>query len=151
MISYSGPFAPGIRKELLSKYKALCQTGNIDTNPSDPRTSLFTPPEVAAPCPPPGFPIAVGEKLQVPLGSVLGSSEFQFKDSQLCRLMVKLHLWGCTQAWAHHWPLLADSQQKLQKSYMIPGMSCLYRKPWIGPHDAFQLRVGLKYFFVPVL
>ncbi|XP_029980645.1 dynein heavy chain domain-containing protein 1 [Sphaeramia orbicularis] len=121
IISYSGPFAPDIGKQLLSKWKALCQTGSIDINPSDPRTSLFTPPKAAAPRPPPGFPIAVGEKLQVPLGSVLGLSEFQFKEARLCRLLVKLHLWGCTQPWAQRWPLLANSQQHLQMSCVISG------------------------------
>nr|XP_020441880.1 dynein heavy chain domain-containing protein 1-like [Monopterus albus] len=64
VMAYLGPFAPDIRRELLSKWRELCQTGSININPKDPRTSLFTHSGPAPPYHPLGVPISVSERLQ---------------------------------------------------------------------------------------
>lgn len=109
IIAYLGPFGPDIRTELLSKWRELCQTGHIDINPTDPRTSLFTQSDTATSYPILGFPILVSERLQRPLGQALG----MLQDSPSDRMVKKLLLWGCRSAWVQCWPLLADTQQHL--------------------------------------
>lgn len=122
IISYLGPFGPDMRTELLSKWKELCQTGSIDINPKDPRTSLFTHSDGAPSYPLLGFPIPVSERLQLPLGQALG----MLQDAPFARMVVKLLLWGCTTAWVQCWPLLADTQQHpdiSSQSWFIKGRS----------------------------
>ncbi|TMS22913.1 Dynein heavy chain 6, axonemal [Larimichthys crocea] len=109
IIAYLGPFGPDIRTELLSKWRELCQTGHIDINPTDPRTSLFTQSDTATSYPILGFPILMSERLQRPLGQALG----MLQDSPSDRMVKKLLLWGCRSAWVQCWPLLADTQQHL--------------------------------------
>ncbi|KAM3623253.1 uncharacterized protein V6R79_009073 [Siganus canaliculatus] len=107
IVSYLGTFAPDTRRELLSKWKELCQTGSIRVNPEDPRTSLFTHYEPAHSHPSTGFPIAVSERLQVPLSQALGMPPETPSD----RMMRKLLLWGCSSTSVQHWSLLTDTQQ----------------------------------------
>lgn len=121
-ISYLGPFGPDIRTELLSKWTALCQTGSININPDDPRTSLLTHTDVSPSYPLLGFPILVSERLQRPLGRALGT----LQDTPSARMVVKLLLWGCRSAWVQRWPLLADTQLHLDissQSWLITGRS----------------------------
>nr|XP_046228919.1 dynein heavy chain domain-containing protein 1 [Scatophagus argus] len=120
VISYLGPFGPDMRTELMSKWRELCQTGRINTNPKDPRTSLLTPSDAAASHPLPGFPIPVSEMLQMPLSQTLGMRQ----DAPSARMVVKLLLWGCRRPWVQCWPLLADTQQHLHtcsQSWLISG------------------------------
>ncbi|XP_071359544.1 dynein heavy chain domain-containing protein 1 isoform X2 [Trachinotus anak] len=109
-IAYLGPFAPHIRTELLSKWRELCQTGSININPKDPRTSLFTQSDPAPPCPPLGFPIPVSERLQLSLGRALGLNGWQLQDTVSARLVVQLLLWSYRSSLCQRWPLLADIQ-----------------------------------------
>ncbi|XP_031144859.1 dynein heavy chain domain-containing protein 1 [Sander lucioperca] len=112
IISYLGPFGPDIRTELLNKWRTLCQTGRININPKDPRTSLFTHSDTSPPYPLLGFPIPVSERLKLPLGRAIG----MLQDAPSDRMVVKLLLWGCRSAWVQCWPLLADTQQHLDVS-----------------------------------
>ncbi|XP_032390213.1 dynein heavy chain domain-containing protein 1 [Etheostoma spectabile] len=112
IISYLGPFGPDIRTELLDKWRTLCQTGRININPKDPRTSLFTHSDTVPPYPLFGFPIPVSERLKLPLGLAKG----MLQDAPSARMIVKLLLWGCRRAWVQCWPLLADTQQHLDIS-----------------------------------
>ncbi|XP_018537954.1 dynein heavy chain domain-containing protein 1 [Lates calcarifer] len=124
IIAYLGPFAPDIRTELLSKWRELCQTGSININPKDPRTSLFTQSDPAPPHPPLGFHIPVSERLQQLLGRALGMKEWQLQDTVSARLVVQLLLWGYRSALVQRWPLLADIQQHLEissQSWLIIG------------------------------
>lgn len=125
IISYLGPFGPDIRTELLRKWRTLCQTGSININPNDPRTSLFTQLDTVSGSSSLGFPIPVTERLQLPLGQALGMNEWQTEDTLSARLVVKLLLCGYRSTYIQHWPLLADSQQHLEmkfKNRLIPGM-----------------------------
>ncbi|XP_077380581.1 dynein heavy chain domain-containing protein 1 isoform X2 [Festucalex cinctus] len=114
IISYLGPFAADVRTKLLSKWRELCKTGSIDTNPRDPRSSLFTPTDPAPPQPTSGFPVALSEMLQPLLCRVLGVKEWPPHETATSRLMVKLLLWGCKRSWVKYWPLLADTQHHLE-------------------------------------
>ncbi|XP_045902961.1 dynein heavy chain domain-containing protein 1 isoform X2 [Micropterus dolomieu] len=125
VISYLGPFAPDMRTELLSKWRELCQTGSININPEDPRTSLFIHSEAAPSYPLFGFPIPLSERL--PLDQALG----MLQDASPARMVVKLLLWGCRRAWVKHWPLLADTQQHLDissQSWLITGENAKLEK-----------------------
>ncbi|XP_008294462.1 dynein heavy chain domain-containing protein 1 [Stegastes partitus] len=131
IISYLGPFAPDIRTELLSKWRVLCQTGSINVNPKDPRTSLFTDFDAAPLIHCPGFPIPVTERLQLPLGQVLGMNEWQLEDTLSARLVVKLLLWGYRGGYVQRWPLLADTQQHLEiscQNWLITGENAKLEK-----------------------
>ncbi|XP_057698578.1 dynein heavy chain domain-containing protein 1-like isoform X7 [Corythoichthys intestinalis] len=114
IISYLGAFASDVRNELLSKWKSLCQTGHIDPNPKDPRSSLFATSDPESPQPPAGFPVAVSDELQPVLRRVLGVKEWPDNEPATTRLLVKLLLWGCTRSWVKYWPLLADTQHHLE-------------------------------------
>ncbi|XP_077425986.1 dynein heavy chain domain-containing protein 1 [Vanacampus margaritifer] len=114
IISYLGAFAADVRTELLSKWRLLCKTGSIDTNPIDPRSSLFTSTDPAPPQPTSGFPVALSEMLQPLLCRVLGVKEWPPDEPATTRLMVKLLLWGCKRSWVKYWPLLADTQHHLE-------------------------------------
>uniref|UniRef100_A0AAQ6IG98 AAA+ ATPase domain-containing protein n=1 Tax=Anabas testudineus TaxID=64144 RepID=A0AAQ6IG98_ANATE len=111
IIAYLGPFAPDIRTELLSKWRELCQTGHININPNDPRTTLFTHPDPVPSYFSLGFPISVSERLQQPLGRALGLNDWQLQDTASARLLVQLLLWSYRSVCDQHWPLLADTQQ----------------------------------------
>lgn len=119
-----------MRTELLSKWKELCQTGSIDVNPKDPRTSLFTHSDAATSYPLLGFPIPVSERPQLPLGQALGLRQ----DAPPARMVLKLLLWGCRSAWVQCWPLLVDTQQRLDissQSDFITGRSSVLGLPVI--------------------
>lgn len=123
IITYLGPFGPDIRTELLSKWRELCLTGEININPEDPRTPLFTDTVPAPPKPPLDVPIPVAEKPQRALARALGIDQWQVQGFP-ARLMVKLLLWGYRGPWAQHWPLLADAQQREEistRSMLITG------------------------------
>ncbi|KAM9363159.1 dynein heavy chain domain-containing protein 1 [Symphorus nematophorus] len=127
IICYLGPFGPDVRTELLSKWRELCQTGGININPKDPRTSLFTHSDAAPSHPLLGFPILLSESLQLPLGQALG----MLQDAQSARMVVKLLLRGCRSAWVQCWPLLADTQQHLDissQSWLITGENAKLEK-----------------------
>lgn len=117
IITYLGPFAPDVRTELLSKWRHLCKTGSINMNPVDPRTSLFTPSDPAAPRPALAFPIPVSERLQLPLGRALGLNVWQLHDTVSARLLIQLLLWGYRSFSGQRWPLLADIQQHQDINY----------------------------------
>ncbi|KAM7009685.1 LOW QUALITY PROTEIN: dynein heavy chain domain-containing protein 1 [Tautogolabrus adspersus] len=120
VISYLGPFGPDTRTELLSKWRELCQSGSIEINPKDLRTSLFTHSDTEPSHPPPGFPITVSANMQLPVGRALGINH----DAPLNRMVVKLLLWGCSRPWTQRWPLLADTQQHQDissQSLCLPG------------------------------
>ncbi|RVE75893.1 hypothetical protein OJAV_G00003200 [Oryzias javanicus] len=125
VISYLGPFGPDIRTELLSKWRGLCLTGDIDTNPTDVRTTLFTREDAdrISP-PPPGFPIGVTERLQLPLGEVVGLNEWQLENRLSARLLLKLLLWGHEESCSNRCPLLADTDQHLQISQSLLSTVC---------------------------
>lgn len=120
IISYLGPFCPDVRIELLKKWRELCHTGNIVINPKDARLSMFGQ-RGTAPCKPcNGFPLPVSEKLQIPERQTLAINQ----ESPSARAIVKVLLWGCENARAQHWLLLADPQQHLDirsQSYLIKG------------------------------
>ncbi|XP_044043043.1 dynein heavy chain domain-containing protein 1 isoform X2 [Siniperca chuatsi] len=127
IISYLGPFGPDLRADLLSKWRELCQTGSININPEDPRTSLFTHSDAAHSYPLIGFPIPLSERLQLPLGQALG----MLQDAPSARMIAKLLLWGCRSAWVQCWPLLADTQQHLDissQSWLITGENAKLEK-----------------------
>ncbi|XP_061534497.1 dynein heavy chain domain-containing protein 1-like isoform X2 [Phycodurus eques] len=124
IISYLGPFAADIRTELLSKWRVLCQTGNIDTNPKDHRSSLFTSTDTAPPQPSSDFLVPLSETLQPLLCRVLGVTQWPSHETALTRLVRKLLLWGCRRSWVKYWPLLADTQHHLEinsKNWVITG------------------------------
>lgn len=106
-----------MRTELLNKWKELCQTGSIDLNPNDPRTPLFTHTDIESVSPSLGFPISFTERLQIPLGQLLGVNEWQLEGSLSARLMVQLLLWGYRGALMQHWPLLTDTDRLLEESF----------------------------------
>ncbi|XP_071386131.1 dynein heavy chain domain-containing protein 1 [Centroberyx affinis] len=123
IISYLGPFGPDTCTELLSKWKVLCQTGSININPEDPRTSLFTDCDPAPPDPPLCVAIPVAEKLHLVLARAVGMDQAQVQDLS-ARLVVKLLLWGYRRPWAQHWPLLTDAQHHVEiscQSWLITG------------------------------
>ncbi|XP_068177150.1 dynein heavy chain domain-containing protein 1 [Antennarius striatus] len=112
IVSYAGPFGPDVRKELLSKWRSLCQTGSIDKKPEDPRASLLGPPDATPPDPLPGFPIPVSEGLQEPLSQVL----YLPLDAPLGQMVVKLLLLGCRRAWLQRPLLLADTDRHADRN-----------------------------------
>ncbi|XP_072240771.1 dynein heavy chain domain-containing protein 1 [Leuresthes tenuis] len=116
IMSYFGPFGPDIRTELMSKWRGLCQTGSININPTDSRTSLFANMDTEPISPSLGFPITVTEKLLLPLGQTLGMNEWQLENTPSGRLVVKLLLWGYRCSFVQRWPLLADTEQHLEMS-----------------------------------
>ncbi|XP_067352664.1 dynein heavy chain domain-containing protein 1-like isoform X2 [Channa argus] len=133
VIAYLGPFPPDIRTELLSKWRELCQRGSININPQDLRTSLFSHSDPATPHPPRGFPISVSERLQQPLGQALGLNEWQLQDTVSARLLVQLLLWGYRNIWVQRWPLLADTQQHLERgfqSWPVTGENAKLEMEW---------------------
>ncbi|XP_061626704.1 dynein heavy chain domain-containing protein 1 isoform X2 [Phyllopteryx taeniolatus] len=124
IISYFGPFPAEIRTELLSKWRVLCQTGNIDTNPKDHRSSMFTSTDTAPPQPTSDFLVPLSETLQPLLSRVLGVTQWPSHETALTRLVLKLLLWGCRRSWVKYWPLLADTQHHLEidsKNWVITG------------------------------
>ncbi|XP_054635114.1 dynein heavy chain domain-containing protein 1-like isoform X3 [Dunckerocampus dactyliophorus] len=117
IMSYLGPFAADVRTELLSKWKELCQTGSIDTNPKDPRSSLIASPDITPTESITSFPVALSEMLRQPLCRALGiKHDWPLQDTSSTRLEMKLLLWGCRRSWVKHWPLLADTQHHLEIS-----------------------------------
>ncbi|XP_061765640.1 dynein heavy chain domain-containing protein 1-like isoform X1 [Nerophis ophidion] len=115
IISYLGPFAADVRTELLSKWRKLCRTGIIDTNPKDPRSSMFTSTDITPPESDTSFPVALSDTLRLPLCRVLGmKNEWPMHETSSTRLVMKLLLWGCRRTWVKHWPLLADTQHHLE-------------------------------------
>ncbi|XP_061685389.1 dynein heavy chain domain-containing protein 1 [Syngnathoides biaculeatus] len=114
IISYLGPFPADIRTKLLSKWRALCRTGNIDVNPEDHRDSLFASTDTEPPQPISGFPVPLSESLQPLLCQVLGVTQWPSHKTALTRLVLKLLLWGCRRSWVKYWPLLADTQHHLE-------------------------------------
>lgn len=104
VVSYLGPFGPDVRTQLLSKWRQLLETGSIDVNPEDPRTSLFTRPVSTPPRPHLGFPIPASHSPLWPLARALGLH----RDAAPARPLEKLLLWGCDSACARRWPLLVD-------------------------------------------
>lgn len=79
--------------------------GQCDTAPSKPSN---------------GFPIPVSERLQIPQRRTLTINQ----ESPSARVIVKVLLWGCGNARAQRWLLLADTQQHLDirsQSYLIKG------------------------------
>ncbi|XP_053275768.1 dynein heavy chain domain-containing protein 1 isoform X2 [Pleuronectes platessa] len=116
VVAYLGPFPPDVRTELLTKWRKLCETGGINLNPEDPRTSLCPQSHPAPPSPPPGFPIPVFERPQLPLGRALGLSDLQIQNTVSSRLVVQLLLWGYRNTQCQRWPLLADIQQYQERS-----------------------------------
>lgn len=122
-IAYLGPFGPDIRTELLHKWRVLCQTGSINMNPEDPRTSLFTDSEPAPPDCPPSVSIPVAEKLQSAMARAVGVDQWQGQDIN-ARLVVKLLLWGYRSPCVQRWPLLANAQHHAvlsSQSWLITG------------------------------
>ncbi|XP_051940421.1 dynein heavy chain domain-containing protein 1 [Hippocampus zosterae] len=114
IISYLGPFAADVRTELLSKWRVLCQTGIIDANPTDPRSSLFTSSDPATAQPMSGFPVTLSGTLQPLLCRVLGVKDWPPHETATTRLVLKLMLWGCRRSWVKCWPLLADTKHHLE-------------------------------------
>ncbi|KAM4612293.1 dynein heavy chain domain-containing protein 1 [Polymixia lowei] len=108
-ISYLGPFGPDVRTELLSKWKELCLTGNINVDPEDPRTSLFADADPTPPDLPVGFSVPMAEKLESALARAVGLDQWRVRGLQP-RLVVKLLLWAYRGPWAQRWPLLANAQ-----------------------------------------
>ncbi|XP_029900968.1 dynein heavy chain domain-containing protein 1 [Myripristis murdjan] len=122
-IAYLGPFGPDIRTELLHKWRVLCQTGSINMNPEDPRTSLFTDSEPAPPDCPPSVSIPVAEKLQSAMARAVGVDQWQVQDIN-ARVVVKLLLWGYRSPCVQRWPLLANAQHHAvlsSQSWLITG------------------------------
>ncbi|XP_053710883.1 dynein heavy chain domain-containing protein 1 isoform X1 [Synchiropus splendidus] len=122
IISYLGPFGPDIHRELLVKWKQLCQTGEIDPDPQDPRSSLFRTRDVEPHQRPLGFPIQVSERLEQPLGLVLSMNELQMHNTSYDRLVVKLLFWSCSCEWVQRWYLLANIQHHLK----ISSQKCIF-------------------------
>ncbi|XP_077574408.1 dynein heavy chain domain-containing protein 1 [Stigmatopora nigra] len=107
-ITYLGPFGDDVRDELLSKWRLLCQTGHIDINLKDHRSSLLAFPE--SPRPTSGFPMAVSDTLQPLLRRVLDVKDWPSYEPATARLVAKLLMWGCNRSWVKNWTLLADTQ-----------------------------------------
>lgn len=96
-------------------------------NPKDPRTPLFKYTDTAPHPHTPGFPICTSERLQLPLGQAIGTTEGQLQDDLSARLVVKLLLWGCRRTWAQRWFLLADTHQHVEINslqWLITGNVC---------------------------
>lgn len=122
IISYLGPFRSDIRTELLSKWRKLCQTGNINTSPEDaaktPDTNMDGPPLET----PFGFHIPLSENLQLPLAQALDTPQ----ETPQRKMILKLLLWGCRRSWVQGWPLLVDTEQHQDissKNCIISGKS----------------------------
>ncbi|XP_060923144.1 dynein heavy chain domain-containing protein 1 [Limanda limanda] len=116
VVAYLGPFPSDVRTELLTKWRNLCETGSINLNPEDPRTSLFPQSNPAPPSPPRGFPIPVFESSQLALGRALGLSDLQIQNTVSSRVVVQLLLWGYRNTQCQRWPLLVDTQQHQERS-----------------------------------
>lgn len=117
IISYLGPFRCDIRTELLSKWRKLCQTGNINMDPEDSTDALFTNSDGVLVETHLGFPIALSENLQLPLAQALGVPQ----ETSPRNMILKLLLWGCKRSWVQGWPLLVDTKQHLD----ISSQSCI--------------------------
>lgn len=131
IIAYLGPFASGVRTELITKWRELCRTGNIDINPQDPRSSLLTQHDSPPPLLRLGFPISVSEELQEPVGRALVQKDWHLQNT--ARLVVQLLLWGYRNVPAQCCPLLADTQQYRDiqsQNWCITGGFFLYFKPF---------------------
>lgn len=113
----------------MSKWRGLCLTGGIDINPTDVRTALFTREDADHIPPPPGFPIGVTERLQLPLGEAVGLNEWQLENMHSARLLVKLLLWGHGESCGHRCPLLAETDQHLQISRRLLSKGMLIISP----------------------
>ncbi|KAM9769930.1 dynein heavy chain domain-containing protein 1 [Menidia menidia] len=116
VMSYLGPFGPDVRRELMSKWRELCQTGSININPQDLRTSLFPNIDSEPISPSLGFPITLTEKMHLSISQILGMKDWQLENTQSDQLLVKLLLWGYRCEFVQHWPLLADTEQYLAMS-----------------------------------
>ncbi|KAJ3615169.1 hypothetical protein NHX12_018737 [Muraenolepis orangiensis] len=112
-VCYLGPFGPALRAELLDKWRLLCQTGDIDPEPQDPRATLFTgsgPAPLSDP-PPQWTAIPLAERLQGVMSQALGGARPQQVEWSRDEMVVRLLLWGHRGPRpALFWPLLADAQ-----------------------------------------
>ncbi|XP_076832163.1 dynein heavy chain domain-containing protein 1 isoform X2 [Brachyhypopomus gauderio] len=107
-ISYLGPFGPDTRLDLLKKWHTLCLTGRMNPSPEDPRTSLLEEPHSSADS---LFePIPVGLELPRVLARALRMGHCPMQEVPPA-LVMELLLLGHSAPWAHHWTLLAHTQQ----------------------------------------
>ncbi|XP_061072291.1 dynein heavy chain domain-containing protein 1 [Conger conger] len=110
-LAYLGPFGPDVRSELQGKWRALCVTGRIQTDPADPRTVHLS----ATPCPPPlaspYAPVPLGEDPQAPMARLVGGVEGAGQGVAPA-LLLNVLLWGYRSPRAQHCPLLADIEQR---------------------------------------
>lgn len=123
IISYLGPFRPDVRTELLSKWRTLCQTGNINMDPEDHAEALFRSSDGEPVEAPLGFPIALSEDVRLPLAQALGVPQ----ETSPRKMILKLLLWGCRRSWVQGWPLLVDAKQHQDissQNCIISGRSC---------------------------
>ncbi|KAM8879925.1 dynein heavy chain domain-containing protein 1 isoform 2-T5 [Spinachia spinachia] len=144
IVSYLGPFGPDVRTEILSKWRQLFETGSIDVNPEDPRTSLFTGPDSTAPRPPPGFPIPASHSPLRPLARAMGLH----RAAEAARPLEKLLLWGCNSACARRWPLLVDPQRpptgtlRLCIHIRVQHIDLIYRSSIMSRSACYMLASG---------
>lgn len=136
-ITYLGPFVPGVRLELLGKWRELCLCGQININPEDPRTSLLLSDPVSLPpvppTPPSHVPIPMGAEFQMALARAVGVDQHLVQGVPP-RLVLKLLLWGYRGPWAQHWPLLADAQQHEEISVQSMLLTGEHQLQWTTLH-----------------
>ncbi|KAJ8280160.1 hypothetical protein GJAV_G00051250 [Gymnothorax javanicus] len=120
-LAYLGRFGPDVRSELLGKWRDLCVTGHMETDPADPRTAHLPAPPSPPPLNPPHVPVPLGESLQAPIARLLGGVR-GVAPGVPPPLLLKLLLWGYRSPTAQRCPLLANTEQRDETvASLLPG------------------------------
>ncbi|KAG5837557.1 hypothetical protein ANANG_G00240610, partial [Anguilla anguilla] len=148
-LAYLGPFGPDVRSELLGKWRSLCLTGHVETDPEDPRTAHLSAPPRPAALTSPYVPIPLGEDPQALVGRLVGGVKGVAQgvtqgvaQGVAPALLLNLLLWGCRNRRAQHWPLLADAQQRERMAASLSLGQCSEGKGQAQGEDEYDLVVS---------
>ncbi|XP_035240223.1 dynein heavy chain domain-containing protein 1 [Anguilla anguilla] len=144
-LAYLGPFGPDVRSELLGKWRELCLTGHVETDPEDPRTAHLSAPSRPAALPAPYVPIPLGEDPQALVGRLVGEVKGVARgvaQGVAPALLLNLLLWACRNRRAQHCPLLADAQQREGMAASLSLGQCSEGKGQAQGEDEYDLVVS---------
>ncbi|XP_058646980.1 dynein heavy chain domain-containing protein 1 isoform X2 [Onychostoma macrolepis] len=111
-VTYLGPFGPDVRQELLQKWHKLCLTGEMNTEPEDPRATIFNDaPLTCDRC----VAIPISKTFQLALNRILGLDLHQV-HGDFADLVRRVLLWGHRFAWSQRCPLLAGHHKDEEPS-----------------------------------
>ncbi|XP_072546843.1 dynein heavy chain domain-containing protein 1 [Salminus brasiliensis] len=113
-IAYLGPFGPDNRLDLLEKWHKMCLAGRMSIGPEHPQKPLHVSVENLS-----FVPIPVGMELHRVLARAVGMDDC-FLQVAPPHLVLKLLQWGHRVPWAHHWALLANTQQYEDVADQLP-------------------------------